>query len=256
MPVGRRRAPEIPFALARKVYDILSGFMRSKIVFAGLLLVAVIGIGVGVALLAARSNSTPPPAPVKVADDSNPAPAPDPFQISPPPRLARPAPENKQTLVAPANTSPLQPRNLTNAPTIASTNDWDEKIDDIIGSDDADTNTVAKLYALFPTLPPDGQEDAAQHLSNLVDDEDYKPLGEMLKNDKLPEGVLDELLADVLNRPNNLKLPLLLSVASDANHAKHDEAKDLLELYLGEDYGSDWSSWGQHMTNWLQQNPE
>ena len=89
-----------------------------------------------------------------------------------------------------------------------------------------------------------------------MDVEDYAPLGEMLKNDKLSEGVLDELLADVLNRPNALKLPLLLQVASDANHVKHDEAKDLLELYLGDDYGTDWNTWGQHMTNWLQQNPD
>jgi hypothetical protein len=145
---------------------------------------------------------------------------------------------------------------VVNAIAAAGTNAWEEKIDDIVGSDDPDTNKIAQLYALFPKLPPDGQEEAAQHLSNLVDDEDYAPLGEMLKNDKLPEGVLDELLADVLNRPNNLKLPLLLAVAADANHAKHDEAKDLLELYLGEDYGSDWNSWHQHMTNWLQQNPE
>ena len=133
---------------------------------------------------------------------------------------------------------------------------WEDKIDDIVGSDDADTNKVKQLFALFPTLPPDGQEEVVQHLSNLVDDDAYAPLGELLKNAKLPEGVLDELLADVLNRPNNLKLPLLLDVASNPDHAKHDEAKDLLELYLGDDYGSDWSQWGQHLTNWLQQNPE
>jgi len=229
--------------------------MRSKIVFAGLVFVAVIGIGVGVALLAARSTSTPPPAPVKVADDNSQQ-APEPIQITPPPRLSTRPTEIRQTAGASTTTPPLQAHALTNTLATAGTNDWEEKIDDIVGGDDADTNKVAKLYALFPTLPPDGQEEVAQHLSNLVDDEDYKPLGEMLKNDKLSEGVLDELLADVLNRPNNLKLPLLLAVASDTNHAKRDEAKDLLELYLGEDYGSDWNAWGTHMTNWLQQNPE
>jgi len=140
--------------------------------------------------------------------------------------------------------------------TTGSDTNWEDKIDEIVGSDEPDTNKVKELYALFPKLPPDGQEEAAQHLSNLVDDDAYGPLGEMLKNDKLSEGVLDELLADVLNRPNSLKLPLLLDLASDPNHAKRDEAKDLLELYLGEDYGTDWNSWGQHMTNWLQQNPD
>ena len=228
--------------------------MRSKILIAGLVVVAVIGIGVAVALLAARSTTNLPPAPPVVADNS--IQRPEPVHVAPPLHDFTPTQQIKQTAVAPTPTPTVQPPVLVNTTNVASTNDWEDKIDDIVGSDDPDTNKVAKLYALFPTLPPDGQEEVAQHLSNLVDDEDYAPLGEMLKNDKLPEGVLDELLADVLNRPNNLKLPLLLSVASDENHAKHDEAKDLLELYLGEDYGTDWNSWGTHMTNWLQQNPD
>jgi hypothetical protein len=232
--------------------------MRSKLLAAGLVLVGVIGVGVAVALLAARSTSNLPPAPVQVADNSNSQSTPDTGHVPPQTHELTPTQEFTQT----SNTSApvLPPAQFSNVVTAVAnalnTNAWEEKIDDIVGSDDPDTNKVAKLYALFPSLPPDGQEDVAQHLSNLVDDEDYKPLGEMLKNDKLPEGVLDELLADVLNRPNNLKLPLLLAVASDANHAKHEEAKDLLELYLGEDYGNDWNSWGTHMTNWMQQNPE
>jgi len=232
--------------------------MRSKLLMVGLAVVGIIGVGVAVALLAARNTSNMPPAPVQVVDNSNSQSTPDPGHT--PPQTHEPAPTQEITQTSVTSTTVLSPAQFTNVVTatanLLNTNAWEEKIDDIVGSDDPDTNKVAQLYALFPTLPPDGQEDVAQHLSNLVDDEDYKPLGEMLKNDKLPEGVLDELLADVLNRPNNLKLPLLLAVASDANHAKHDEAKDLLELYLGEDYGNDWHSWGQHMTNWMQQNPE
>jgi hypothetical protein len=227
--------------------------MRSKILIAGLAVVVIIVVGVGVALLAAHNTSNLPPAPPQTVDNSKPQPL-ESSTFSP--HFSTPTQEVKRTDAVPLVISNVPPAIAVNATNAASTNDWEEKIDDIIGSDDPDTNKIAKLYALFPTLPPDGQEEAVQHLSNLVDDEDYAPLGEMLKNDKLPEGVLDELLADVLNRPNNLKLPALLSVAGDQNNAKHDEAKDLLELYLGEDYGTDWNSWGTHMTNWLQQNPD
>jgi len=221
---------------------------------AGLVVVVIVGVGVGVALLAARSTANLPPAPPQVADNSNPPSRPVPMDTHPP-QFTR-TQDTSRTVDAQFTNPAVASQVLVTATNTASTNDWDEKIDDIIGSDDPDTNKVAKLYALFPTLPPDGQEEVAQHLSNLVDDEDYAPLGAMLKDDKLPEGVLDELLADALNRPNKLKLPVLLSVASDQNNAKHDEAKDLLELYLGEDYGTDWNSWGTHMTNWLQQNPD
>jgi len=56
---------------------------------------------------------------------------------------------------------------------------------------------------------------------------------------QLPETVLDVLMADALNRPNGVKLPLLLEVAQNPDNAKAGEAKDLLELYLDGDYGSD-----------------
>jgi hypothetical protein len=230
--------------------------MRSKILMTIVVLAVIVGIGVGVGLLAGRGPSNPQPV---LAEDSS---------ATPTTHGATVADDTHSTAVSPNQIDmkpvvPIEPipvvqtNMLAQAPTNSNTDtNWEDKIDDIVGSDDADTNKVKQLFALFPKLPPDGQEEVAQHLSNLVDDDDYGPLGELLKNAKLPEGVLDELLADVLNRPNNLKLPLLLDLASDPDHAKRDEAKDLLELYLGEDYGSDWNAWGSHMTNWLQQNPD
>lgn len=162
-------------------------------------------------------------------------------------------------VVDPQLITPVQSNIIAQAPTnppAASTN-WEDTVDDIVGSDDPDTNKVKQLFALFPKLPPDGQEEVAQHLSNLVEDENYGPLGDLLKNDSLPQGVLDELMSDVLNRPNSLKLPMLLDVAQDPNNPEHDEAKDLLELYVGEDPSADnWSRAGTMVTNWLQQNPD
>lgn len=225
-----------------------------KILMVVLVIAAIVGIGVAVGLLAARGPSN---SHVAMAETPQPAPTPAPVVTPMQPVISNPPLDIKP--IVPTDAVPIvQSSNFDQVATNTTGSDtnWEDKIDEIVGSDEPDTNKVKELYALFPKLPPDGQEEAAQHLSNLVDDDAYGPLGEMLKNDKLSEGVLDELLADVLNRPNSLKLPLLLDLASDPNHAKRDEAKDLLELYLGEDYGTDWNSWGQHMTNWLQQNPD
>jgi len=217
--------------------------------------VAMVGIGIGVGLLASHGTVAPPP-PVAHASDGPAA--------NPPPS----SPDNTQTIVAqnpPPQSNPIvvpQPQVQTSAVALAPTNvpanptNWEDTIDTIIGSEDADTNKVKQLFALFPKLPADGQEEVVQHLSNLVEDSDYAPLGELLKNDNLSDGVLDELLADLLNRPNSLKLPLLLDLAQDPNNAKHYEAKDLLELYLGEDYGTNWSTWQTSMNTWMQQNPD
>jgi len=152
-----------------------------------------------------------------------------------------------------------QPAVTPAAPAAAATNvtaDWEDKIDTILGNDDDDTNKVKELFALFPTLPEDGQDEAAQHLSNLVSDEDYAPLGELLKNPKLPEAVLDTLMADVLNRPNAIKLPMFLDLARNPDHPKAEESKDMLELYLDENYGNDWNKWQEKMVEWLKENPD
>ena len=89
-----------------------------------------------------------------------------------------------------------------------------------------------------------------------MSDQDYAPLGKLLTDSNLPEPVLDVLIVDVLNRPNSLKLPLLLEVARDAQHPKAGEAKDLMELYLEEDHGADWTKWQTKMEQWLKENPD
>lgn len=222
-----------------------------------IIVAAVIGMGVGIGWLAGRGSVTLPPVVAQTPPDntggnhgSSPT---DDAQSMP----VQTAPLHDAPIVAPQPAPPVQTDAVAQAGTNlpASTN-WEDSIDAIVGSDDADTNKVKQLFALFPKLPPDGQEEAVQHLSNLVEDTNYAQLGALMTNDSLSEGVLDELLADLLNRPNSLKLPMLLDLAQDPDNAKSAEAKDLLELYLGDDYGTNWSTWQSSMNTWMQQNPD
>ena len=166
-------------------------------------------------------------------------------KLSPQPSAAVAA-GNRASVSSP--TSPVAPSNLIT--------NWEDKVDDILGSENAETNKVKQLFELFPRLSEEGQVEVVQHLSNLVDDADYAPLGKILENANSPESVLDVLMADVLNRPNSIKLPLLLEVAQNSDHAKAAEAKEVLELYLDEDYGTDWAKWRQAMQEWLKENPD
>jgi hypothetical protein len=133
---------------------------------------------------------------------------------------------------------------------------WGDKLEQILVSPGEETDKAKQLLEMFPHLPPDGQAEVARHLSNLTPDSDYAGLGEYLKNPKLSEPVLDVLLADALNRPNALKLPLLLDIARQPDHAKAGEAKELLELFLEEDHGKDWAGWEAKMQQWLKDNPD
>jgi len=144
-------------------------------------------------------------------------------------------------------------------PTAGNTNgipDWEDKVDAILTSDGEDADKAKKLLEMFPRLSAEAQEEVAHHLSNLLPDEDYAAFGKYLTNDTLPEAVLDVLMEDVLNRPNNLKLPALLDVARDPQNPKAGEAKDVLELFLEEDYGTDWTKWQAAMDKWLKDNPD
>jgi hypothetical protein len=133
---------------------------------------------------------------------------------------------------------------------------WEEKVDDILGSTNSEPDKARQMLELFPQLPAEGQVAVAQHLSNLVPDQDYRLLHASLTNTALPEEVLDVLLDDTLNRPNSLKLPALLEVARNPQNPKAAEAKDFLELFLEEDYGNDWDKWQASMDQWLKDNPD
>jgi hypothetical protein len=133
---------------------------------------------------------------------------------------------------------------------------WEERLDKILEAKVDEKLKAQQMLELFPNLPAEGQEEFAQHLSNLVLDEDYAALAQYLTNSSLPEDVLDVLLSDALNRPNNLKLPVLVNVARDSRNPKAEEAKDLIELYLEEDYGDDWPTWENKMNEWLKNNPD
>ena len=217
------------------------GFSKSLVVLG--VAVAILLIGAAVGWFATRKT----PGDVQVS-----ASKPMPLEREPAARVpffstnARPQPLSPSTAVTPT-------------PSVTATNiitDWEDKLDDILSSESQDADKAKQMLAMFRRLPEEGQVEAAQHISNLLPDEQYAPMGKMLLDSKLPEAVLDVLMVDILNRPNSLKLPLLLEVARDAQHPKAGEAKDLLELYLEQDYGTDWNKWQEKLKQWMAENPD
>src|SRR5437588_225317 len=78
---------------------------------------------------------------------------------------------------------------------------WEDKVEEILTSGQPDADKTARMLDLFPHLPEDGQVEVAQHLSNLLPDENYAAVGQYLTNSATPEGVLDVLMGGLLNRP-------------------------------------------------------
>ena len=169
------------------------------------------------------------------------------------PRAAEPV---SITSANPANVS-----NTTNAAGSSGPNaelaEWETRIDDILADEsDNDLQKSRKLLALLPKLPEDGQIEAITHAANLLDDEHYAPLSDLVTNALTSEDVLDVLMSDLANRTNTLKLPTLLQIARQQKHPMAEEARKLLELYVNEDYGTDWTAWEKAMQEWLKEERE
>jgi len=161
---------------------------------------------------------------------------------------AVPAPSPRPAAVAAAPT--------TQAPATGLITDWEQRIDTLLTTAGDESAKSKELLSLLPNLPEDGQVEAAQHLSNLLADEDFKLLTPTLTNAAMPEAVLDVLMTDVLNRPNGLKLTALLDVARVPNHPKAEEARDILEVYVDENFGENWAGWQSAIDKWLKENPD
>jgi hypothetical protein len=203
-----------------------------------LFLAVIVGIGIGIGWLATRPPQSSEPVPAAGTDDNT-------FKAA-----AAPAP------------GPTQPVGA-NGSSSAGTSDsgmtvvnWQDQIGDILASDSEISNKCANLLNLFPHLPEAGQIEAAHHLSNLVDDSDYTSLGKILTDPTTSTNVDDVLMLDVMNRPNALKLPTLLQIASDPGHPEAADARSKLAMYLEDDYGTDWYLWQNKINEYMSNNPD
>ncbi|MEA3188653.1 MAG: hypothetical protein QOD99_2483 [Chthoniobacter sp.] len=106
---------------------------------------------------------------------------------------------------------------------------------------------------MLPTLPEDGQVEAANHVTNLLPDENYSAAKPVLLNPGLAESVLSVFFTDLMNRSDQIKLRSFIEIAKIPNHPFHDEALEDLEIYLGENYGTDWTKWSSATEKYLKE---
>jgi hypothetical protein len=189
------------------------------------------------------NSSTPVPS---VAGTATPTPTAETKQSTPDPRrvAANPGPV--------ASTGPKiiqQPPKATPRPL----QDWELKIDEVLRSSADETQTAQILINMLPTLPAEGQSEAAQHISNLILDDQYNRVLPLVKNPNLPEDVLDVFVTDLMNRDDAVKLPALLDIAKIPNHPHHEEALTDLEIFLdaGDIQPNDWGRWDAAVKDYL-----
>lgn len=133
---------------------------------------------------------------------------------------------------------------------------WSVQLSAVMTSEVSTTNKAIGLLGLFPNLPEQGQVEAAQHSSRLLPDNYYSALGGQMTNAAVAPAARRAIFADLLTRPNNVKLPWLVSVASSGLDGQSDEAAHLLKSILNEDHGNDWQLWRERIAVWMSLHPD
>jgi hypothetical protein len=134
--------------------------------------------------------------------------------------------------------------------------DWADRVEAARAIEEGDAEKSARLLAMYPTLPPEGQDEIAPELAMLTPDSSYHALAGILTDLRTPEPVLDVLFTDLLDRPQEIQLPTLLDLAKSPQHPKVADALDILGLQLGEDLGTDWDAWAKKISERLASRPE
>ena len=89
---------------------------------------------------------------------------------------------------------------------------------------------VADFKAGFDKLSDEVKLENIPHAQNLFTDASIEYLTVILVDTKEPKDVLSSIYYDLLNRPEELKMPIIRKLAADKNHPLSDEALDLLVM--------------------------
>jgi hypothetical protein len=154
------------------------------------------------------------------------------------------------TTAAPEQTIPM-PTEDENAPEQRT---WEDKLDEILLGDGNEDVKSDKIIALMPYAPAEAQEELSQHLVNMTQDGHYEGTSNLLMNLNTSTNVQEILINDLLNRNNALKLNTLLRVLETPSHPMQQNAHDMLELFVQEDFGTNMAAWEKGVADWLKEN--
>ena len=100
-----------------------------------------------------------------------------------------------------------------------------------------------RLLEVMPTLAVQGRETATEEGIRRLGNEDYRYAQNIVTNAGTYPLALAVLWQDLMERPKDISLPTLLTVARNPAHPYAEAAVDNLDYLLGKNYGTDWARW-------------
>jgi len=134
---------------------------------------------------------------------------------------------------------------------------WEDRLDELLTNDADNTTTVRGLVSSMRGLPPEAQEEFVAHAVNLCEDEQFDLLANIYFETATPSEVKETIFNDVLNRPDEIKLPLLAKTLRNPTHPMAGESKEILEMYLDLEPGAvPPNGWEQAVNDYIKQQGE
>lgn len=160
---------------------------------------------------------------------------------------------NPADMTAPTPSIPSQKTDPTE-PTAEPTTDAD-RISDVLSADLTPGETSSRLLALLSTTPAEDRSFLIQLAGNYCPDEEYWRLLPFLLDGKQPEDCREELLRDVLRRPDVVRLRPLYRLAIDPTHPLSTEAREYLFSYLQDVPENDFTALSRAVDKAERENP-
>lgn len=121
---------------------------------------------------------------------------------------------------------------------------WEARIRSILSSEKStDVEKAIALFQLLPGIAPEGAETCAEEAVKRLPNSEYRHAQTAVSNPGTYGLALGVLFADLMERPDDLRLPTLVTIARNSTHPYAGPAHDNLELLLGQDFGEDWVRW-------------
>lgn len=134
--------------------------------------------------------------------------------------------------------------------------EWEHQIDIALGSDSISKQKATQILLKVVTnsrVPLQTRSDALEHSLNLIEDEDYSKIINIIKPGmtELPLKLIQTILDDTLNRCSENQLSVALRILPGSHKEVIDEARDLLEFHLDTDHGDNLSLWKNEVEVYL-----
>lgn len=136
-------------------------------------------------------------------------------------------------------------------------NDDRRKLDETLqlfpGNTSADIiNTAQALINLLPELTKSGQVECAEHITNLLSDEEFPRALPIWVNPVSDPDVLEVFAKDLMNRPARVMMSAMLDAIKMLKHPYHEEAKRTMQNLLDQDHGDNIPQWERAMIAFLE----